>query len=219
MLRQTTIVIVDYHAMVRQALAARLQAEQDMLVVATGADAHQAISLVIEYSPDLVIMDMDMPGKSCFEATEIIRQHKPNTRVLFLSASCHDTYVDQAIKVQVDGYLVKNESIETVIQGIRHITAGKTCYSATVQSRMIRTPARRTGNNQLTRSRASLLSPRERQVLQYLANGLSAKDIASAMTLSVRTVDRHRANIMNKLDIHDRVKLSNFAQREGLVVV
>ncbi len=209
------IVLVDDHAMLRGGLTVQINAEPDMEVVGGCTDADSAIDLVVHEHPDIVLMDIDLPGLNCFAACRTILSQRPETRVVFLSAYSHDSYIDQAIGVHAWGYVTKGENFEVVRDAIRAVAGGRVHYSDDIKSRLVA----HEGGFRLatdTHSRGSTLSPRELEVLRYLAQGISVKEVAKIMHLSAKTVDNHKSNIMSKLDIHDRVALARFAFREGI---
>jgi len=210
------VLIADDHPLVREALSQRIGAEPDMTVLGTVVDASEAVAAALRESPDAVIMDVDMPGMTSFDATELIRQHNPATRVLFLSAFSQDCYIDQAIRAGASGYVSKAEPVDAVVRAIREVAGGRAYYSPSVRHRLASGCCAQPPGE--ARSRASTLTHREVQVLRYVAAGMSAKKIALALNISVRTVDRHRSNIMAKLGIHDRVELTLFAHREGIAM-
>jgi DNA-binding NarL/FixJ family response regulator len=209
------VLIVDDHELVRAALRERLQREPNLQVVGEAAMAEEAVDKVARCGPDVVLMDIDMPGMTCFSAAEQINRIRPGTRIIFLSAYSHDRYIEQALAVKARGYLTKRESPAAVVAAILEVMAGGACFSEEVRSRIVvdQKGAKLASNPQ---SRASTLTARELEVLRYVAHGLAKKEIAKTMHISVKTVDRHSANLMSKLDIHDRVELTRFAIREGL---
>lgn len=210
-----SLLLVDDHALMRRMLADRIACEPDMLVVGTVEDAAAAVAEAIRQRPDIILMDIDMPGVICFDAARTIQELCPKTRIIFLSAFFNDRYIDQALAVEAAGYLTKTEPPESVIAAIRAVAAGKSYFSPQVQSRIV-VDSDGTRLAQPKQSRASTLSGRELEVLRYLARGMSKKQIAQTMYISAKTVNNHTAHVMDKLDIHDRVELSRFAIREGL---
>jgi DNA-binding NarL/FixJ family response regulator len=212
---QISILVADDHALLRGTLSHRLNEEADLDVVASVGTTDDAIAKTQELKPDIVLMDVDMPGIGCFEAARTIQASCPETRVVFLSAFFNDRYIEQALAAKAWGYIVKREAEETVITAIRKVAAGLTYYSEEVQQRLVFDGgAPRLATDGV--SRVSTLSDRELEVLRYLARGLSKKGMAETMGISEHTVHRHTASLMAKLDIHDRVELARFAIREGL---
>ncbi len=213
-----TVLLADDHALVRATLADRLVAEPDLEVVGRVGNADEAVSQCIQRQPRIVLMDIDMPGLQCFEAARTILARCPNTRIIYLSAFFSDRYIEEALSVEAAGYVTKSEPPEAVIEAIRMAVTGRVYFSPEVRSRIVFDPrGARLSSQQPTR--LSTLTPREMQILHYLAKGMSKKEIAKTVNLSVSTVERHSDRLMKKLDIHDRVELARFAIREGLAEV
>ncbi len=209
------ILVVDDHALVRGALIEHLEREPAFRVVGSASDASEAISKAIESNPDVILMDIDMPGLICFDAAQRIIALQPDVRIIFLIAFFHDHYIDQALRAKASGYLTKSEPLETVARAVREVASGGTFFSGEIQARiMIDRHGVNLGGTCTTI--ASTLTDRETETLRYIARGMAKKEIALMMGISVKTVDRHAANLMAKLDIHDRVALSLYAIREGL---
>jgi DNA-binding NarL/FixJ family response regulator len=220
----TTVVLADDHAMVRDSLTSYLASTPDVRVVAAVGTAEEAVEEAVRHNPDVVLLDIDMPGLAAFEAARRIRGRCPKTRVVMLSAFFHDHYIEQALAAGASGYLTKTEPVESIVRAIRDAAAGIACFSPQVRARLV------LGDNGVSmaetkvgpgsrfalQTRASQLSGRELEVLRYLARGLANKEIAATMNLACRTVDHHVARIMRKLNIHARVGLARFAVREGL---
>ena len=212
------IVIVDDHELVRDPLAELLESQQEFEVVASVGDAESAVSAALEHQPDVLLMDIDMPGTLAFDAAGRINTMQPDTRIIFISAFCYDHYIESALKVRARGYVTKSQPTAHVMDAIRAVIAGKVYFSSDVQARLV------LGSDgpqlaETDRTRRSTLSPRETEVLMHLAKGMSKKQISGAMHISVKTVDGHTEKIMSKLDIHDRVELALFAVREGLIKI
>ncbi len=214
-MKRISILLADDHALLRESLAQQLSRQHDFHVAGQVGSAHEAWHETMASRPDVLLMDIDMPGQSCFEVARQIHQRCPETRVVFLSAFFHDRYIEQAIAVQALGYLTKSEPVETVIEAVRRVAAGEHYYSEDVLRRIVidRDGARVVD---LGRSLASTLTARELETLRLIARGLSKKEVAEILHISVKTVENHTTSLMNKLDIHDRVLLARFAIREGL---
>jgi len=211
-----SLLLADDHALVRDMLRQQLDCESDMRVVDQVDNAQAAVTRTLALRPDVLLLDIDMPGLSPFAAAGIIKRQCPETRILFLSAFFHDHYIAQALAVEAAGYVTKNEPLASVLHAIRRVTKGMVYFSQEVQARIVVDSS----GARLARapeSRISLLTEREIQILGYIARGLPKKEIASLLNLSIKTVDQHASHIMEKLDIHDRVELARFAIREGLV--
>jgi len=215
MSKRISLLLVDDHTLLRKMLGDRLENEPDMAVVGIVGNADDAVTEAIKLKPDIIMMDIDMPGLACFDAARTIGAQCPNTRIIFLSAFFNDRYIEQALVVEAAGYLTKSEPPESVVSAVRAAASGRSYFSPQVQSRIV------VGSNGTRlalkkRSRVSTLTERELEVLRYVARGMSKKQIAKTMHISAKTVNNHTTHVMAKLDIHDRVELARFAIREGL---
>ncbi len=209
------VLLVDDHGLVRESVRCFLDAEPEITVVATAADAKEAIAIAGENDLDVVLMDIDMPGLDCFDAANRIRSQSSSVEVVFLSAFFHDLYIERALAVKAAGYLTKSEPPSKVVEAIRQVARGRVYFSPEISDRIVEDSSGvRLAKS--PRTRGSMLSPREIEVIRYIARGLSKKDIAGIMSLSVKTIEGHTHNIMRKLDLHNRVELTRFAIREGL---
>ncbi len=210
------VLLVDDHALLRDSLGRLLDSEDDLCVVGAAGNADDGVRLARELSPDVLVLDIDLPGRLCFDATrEILTLPRP-PRVLYLSAFHHDRYIEEALASGAAGYITKDEPPDGLIRAIRKVHSGQIYFSERVRGRLIVEPDGSLRLGAAGSTRASSLTPRELEVLRYLARGLSKKEIAKAMNRSYSTVDRHTENLMAKLDIHDRVEIARFAIREGL---
>lgn len=209
------ILLADDHMLVRDVLSERLNRESGFSVVAKAVNAEQAIAMCATHTPDIVLMDIDMPGLICFDAAERIMSLHQKTHIIFLSAFFNDRYIEQALRIKARGYVTKREPPEVVVAAVREVSAGGIFFSRDVRERMIiGDDGVRLVEDAATRS--STLTPRELEVLRYVARGLSKKEIANTMSISVKTIENHCGSLMTKLDIHDRVVLARYAIREGL---
>ena len=216
MSKAISILIVDDHDSLRELLKDRLEAEFDMKVVGHVGDAEAATVQAAALKPDIVLMDIDMPGLSAFDAAERMKARAPDIRVIFFTAFIRDHFIERALAVKAWGYVTKSERADTLVKAIRDVSRGFAYFSPDVQARLVMGYK----GPQLVHKQMSLVSTltaREREVLGYVARGLAKKDIADTMCVSVKTVDYHCANLMDKLRIHDRVELTRFAIREGIV--
>lgn len=212
---RVSVVLADDHALVRDMLNERLSNE-GMEIVGLAASGDHAVELTAATLPDVVVLDIDMPGMSAFEAAREARRVSPDTRVIFLSAFVHDRYVDQALAAEASGYLTKSEPPAAIVEAIRKVHRGSSSYSLAVLDRIV-IDYRGARLIDGSKSRWELLTEREREVLGYIARGMPHKQVAALIGVSVKTVQHHVMHLMDKLDIHDRVELARFAIREGLV--
>lgn len=215
MQNEIRVFLVDDHGLVLDAVSERLQRELDFTVVGRATRADEAIPLIDRTCPDIVLMDINMPGLLSFEAARQISESHPDTRIIFLSAFVQDTYIEQALAAKAHGYVAKREPVDRVIKAIREVASGGAYFSEEVSSRIVvDTSGARLRDPAV--SRLSLLSRRELEMLCYVAKGLGKKEMAQITGRAVKTIDHHITRMMSKLDIHDRVALTRFAIREGL---
>ena len=212
---EVKLLLVDDHALFRGALADLLHHEVDFVVVGSVGTADDAVKMAKKSQPDIILMDIDMPGLDSFEAARKLKVLTPEARIIFVSSFTNDNYIDHALKVKAHGYLTKWEPPEKALKAIREVATGGAYFSDEVQSRIV---VDETGAKlrQGPKTRVSTLTERQREILRYIAQGRGKKDIATTMNLSVKTISNHTTHLMNKLNIHDRVELTRFAIREGL---
>lgn len=210
------VMIVDDHGVIRDGVSGMLAREKDMRIVGMAENADQAIAKAVETRPDVVLMDIDMPGISCFDAIQIIRSRVPKTKVILVTGFEHDEYLEQALRVKASGFVMKSEGIAALADAIRNVAKDRIHFSPEVMNRLVIKGDRIELENP-PQSRLSTLSPRERELLRVLAKGLSLKESASVLGISYKTADKQKASLMSKLDIHNRVELARFAIREGMI--
>lgn len=200
-----TVLLVDDHALVRRGLRRLLEDDADIAVVGEASTADEAVTLATALHPRVVVMDCAMPGASGLTATRTIVKRLPETSVLMLSMHSEDTLVRQAMNAGARGYILKNAIDLDLAAAVKRVAAGETVLDPTLD----KTP--------LQGERGRRLTPRELEVLQLICDGLSGREIADKLELSVNTVAVHRANIMNALGIHKTAELVVYAIQNGLV--
>jgi DNA-binding NarL/FixJ family response regulator len=217
------IVLVDDHEVVRAGLKAVIEAESDMEVIDQKSDALSALNALNDLKPDVLLVDVNMSGLSAFEMAISAKRLLPKLKVIFLTAFSTDSNLERALQCGASGFVSKSDSITSVVTAIREVSAGNSpFFSQDVKQRLVRNPK---PQRQVTTSpsveafaaRKSLLSPREREILCFVAQGQSAKQIGSHLTISAKTVERHKSNIMTKLHLHNQVDLTRYAIREGMI--
>lgn len=208
------MLVVDDHAVVREALSQFIGAHAGFDVVAEAADGREAVSEAERTAPDVAVMDVWLPRLSGIAATAEIRKARPETKVVMLSVHDQPSIVEDALRAGASAYVVKTAAGRELIAAIQAACAGKLYLSPDVAEGVLdhlMRPARRAARA------VSSLTPREREILQRVAEGLSAKEIAGDLHLSVRTVETHRASVMRKLGVHKSSNLVRIAIRDGLV--
>jgi DNA-binding NarL/FixJ family response regulator len=215
--RRIRVVLGDEHLLLMEALRERLETDPAIGVVGLATDSDQLVTIALEERPDLLILDVNLPGRGTFDAAQEIITALPKTRLLLLSGHLADIFIGQALQLRMAGYLLKQESFERLREGIHAAIRGELVLSKAVQERITYDPIER---RRVPRSESdlSMLTGRQLEVLRHLARGQSVKEIAREMHLSQKSVDSHKYRIMNKLKIHDRVELARFAIREGLML-
>jgi two-component system, NarL family, response regulator NreC len=206
------VLIVDDHAVVRTGLRRVLDAEADIETVAEAPDAERAIFEAIESKPDVVLLDVMMPGRSGIDALPSLLQAVPDAKVLILSMQDDPRYVREAFDAGASGYVLKEAADTEVVGAVRAVASGEQYVHPTLGARMVAADA-----EARRRSDADPLSDREREVLRLLALGHTNQEIASMLFISVRTAETHRAHIMRKLDLGSRAELVRHALAEGLL--
>jgi DNA-binding NarL/FixJ family response regulator len=208
------ILLADDHKLMRHGLRSALEQEPDMEVVAEAAGGMEAIELCREHEPQVVLMDINMPGISGSEATRLILSDLPLTRVLALTMHDQDRYVRGMLEAGAIGYLLKNCAFEELAEAVRSAAEGKSHISSQVAGAVIEMAKQKNGGHA---SGADALTKREREVVCLVACGFTSKDIGLSLSISENTVESHRRRIMSKLEINNVAELTKFAVREGLV--
>ena len=212
-MRKTRILLADDHAVVRKGFRLILSQEPDFEVIGEAGEGHEAVRLATEADPkpDVVIMDLAMPGLSGVEATRLITENVPRSRILILSMHKDAVYVRESLRAGAKGYLLKESIDKELVAAVRAVAAGHGFLSPEVSGTVL------TDYQQHVTDSLDLLTSRERQVMQMLAEGLTAKDIATKLNISVYTVDAHRGRIMKKLQLKSSGDLVRFAMRKKLI--
>ena len=208
------ILLADDHRITRQGLCSLLEKEPDMEVVAEAQDGRTTVRLVREVLPDVVIMDVTMPDLNGIEATRQIVGEFSDIKVIALSMHSDTLFVTEMLKSGASGYLLKDCAFEELARAIRAVVAGKTYLSPTISGVMVDDYLHRL--SKVDFSDSEVLTNREREILQLMAEGKSTKQIALKLHISVKTVETHRRKIMNKLDVHTVAELTKYAVRKGL---
>jgi two-component system response regulator NreC len=205
------ILLADDHAIIRQGLRSLLAAQSGMEVVAEAEDGRATVQLVRTHHPDVVLMDVQMPDLNGVEAARQVMAVSPRTKVLALSMHDDGRFVERMLAAGAAGYLLKDCAFEEVVRAIRTVVDNQTYLSPKIAGVLVDNFVRRPAQ-----VAPPLLTPREREVLQLMAEGRSTKETASILDVSVKTIETHRQQIMAKLDIHSVAELTKYAVREGL---
>lgn len=215
--KHITVLLAEDHQIVREGLRKLLESEHDIEVVGEATSGRQAVALAKKLMPAVVVMDIAMPLLNGLEATRQILQDGTGTKVLMLSAHSDDTYVEQAIAFGAKGFLLKQTSSNDLSKAIREIEKGNTFFSPSIAKRLLRQNQTSLDRKGSLKTKVIQLSSREMEVLQLIAEGEANKQIADALSISIKTVEKHREHLMQKLDIHDTAGLTRYAIEAGVI--
>jgi DNA-binding NarL/FixJ family response regulator len=205
------IIIADDHKIFREGLRALIEKEKDMEVVAEAENGHTATRLAARLAPDIVIMDIAMPYLNGIEATQQIKSKNETTQVIILSNYSYKRFLSEAFAAGASGYLLKEGAFDEMVKAVHTVTMKRVYVSPHVAGTVIKDYVHSTKGTAVP-----VLTSREREILQLIAEGKSTKEIAAHLEVSIKTAEAHRTNIMHKLDIHDVPGLTKYAIREGL---
>ena len=212
-----TVLLADDHTLVRQGLRVLLEAQPDIAIAGEAGTGREAVQLTKSLKPDVVVMDIAMPLLNGLEATRQIIQQVPATRVLILSSYSDDEYVHQLTEAGAAGYLLKQAAVADLVRAIREAMKGNVFFSPAIAKQLTDHYRETLQKGVLVRRRTDLLTPREAEVLQLIAEGKINKQIAAELSLSIKTVEKHRQRLMDKLGIHDIAGLTRYAISKGIV--
>ena len=214
-MKRITVLLADDHTIVREGFRKMLELEGDFTIVGEAQDGRQAVTLAKKLRPAVVLMDIAMPRLNGLEATRQILKAVPATKVLILSAHGDSAYVQSAIAAGAAGFLLKQTSSHDVCRAIREIAGGKTFFSPAVAKQLAH--QKNLGRRGGQKDPASQLTSRETEVLQLVAEGKANKETAAELGISIKTVEKHREHLMEKLDIHDTAGLTRYAISAGII--
>jgi two-component system response regulator NreC len=211
------VLLADDHAIVRRGLRSLLESEPGLSVVAEASDGLEALRLAEEHEPDLVILDVGMPKLNGIDVAARLQKLKRPPQVIILSMHADESYIIRALSAGARAYLLKDATDEDLLPAVRTVAAGKPFFSPTVTGVLVEDYVRQLQTRGLTDS-YHLLTDREKEVLQLLAEGRSNKEVASLLNLGLSTVETHRGNLMQKLNLHNTAEIVLYAVRKGIIV-
>lgn len=212
------VLIVDDHTIVRQGLRKLLESEGDIEIVGEAADGREAVAKAADLTPSVVLLDISMPGLNGLEAIRQIMKRSPKTRVLVLSMHKNEAYVLQALRNGASGYVLKESASEEIVTALRALGRGESYLSPSISRVVIDDYLRiNSGGEQAGRSLYESLTAREREIFQLLAEGLKNHEVAERLHVSVKTVETHRAHVMEKLGLNNIAELVKYAIEIGIV--
>lgn len=210
------IVLVEDHTILREGLRSLLREHDNMDVVGEAGDGRTAVRLVLSLKPDLVLMDLSMPKMNGFEAILEIKKVEPSIKIIALTVHNTEEYILMTLQAGADGYVLKDATHDELIMAIRQVLSGKRFLSPSVSGKVIEGYLEGKKSVQ-TKSQIDSLTQREREVLKLIAEGHKNKEVADFLCISLKTVEKHRANLMRKLDLHNTSTLTLYAVERGLV--
>ncbi|HEY3743497.1 MAG TPA: response regulator transcription factor [Bryobacteraceae bacterium] len=210
------ILIADDHLVIRAGLRLLLERHEDFTVVAEADDGRQAVDLAAQFKPDVAVVDVAMPNMNGIEATRQMTSADPSIAVVVLSMYTDETYVMRALRSGAKAYLLKSSAETDLIQAVRAVREGKSFFSPVVSRMLLEDYVRQMGQKGVEDS-YDLLTPREREILQLVAEGKANKDVATHLGLSLHTVETHRTKILQKLNLHSVPELILYAVRKGII--
>lgn len=214
--KTVTVGIVEPQEATQYAISMLINGQQDSEVVGVEGNGESGMRMLTDTRPRIAIVEIDLEGRSGFELAGDLAMRQRDTRVIFYSNGAPDIYIEQALRSKAAGFVLKTDSLANLLNAVQAVAKGGTFFSESIRDRISIDSA--TGNTQAQfESRLTQLSERQLEVLRNLAHGLSVKDVARKMHISVKSVDSHKYRIMQSLGIHDRVDLARYAIREGLV--
>ncbi len=215
--KQITVLLAEDHAIVRQGLSALLRADGGFKLVGEAKNGREAVELARTLRPDVILMDIAMPVLNGLEATRQILTANPAARVIVLSAHSEDEYIERTHEAGVAGFLEKQTSAEVLTKAIREVAAGRSYYSPTIAKRMSSAPGKPRNRDGLPKANGTRLTAREAEVLQLVAEGSANKQVAAELGISIKTVEKHRQHLMDKLNIHETAGLTRYAIAHGII--
>lgn len=210
------IIIVEDHTILREGLRSLLREHEDLDVVGEAGDGRSAIRCALSKMPDLILMDLSMPKMNGFEAIKEIKKQHPEVKIIALTVHNTEEYILTTLQAGADGYVLKDATHDELLMAIRQVLSGKRFLSPSVSGKIIDGYLEGKKGVQLT-SQLDILTQREREVLKLIAEGYKNKEVADFLCISLKTVEKHRANLMRKLDLHNTSALTLFAMEKGLI--
>jgi DNA-binding NarL/FixJ family response regulator len=215
-MKKITVLLAEDHMIVREGLRALLKLEDDIEVIAEAENGRQTVNLTRKLSPAVVVMDIAMPLLNGMEATRQILHAQPGTKVLILSAHSDEAYIEEVMALGAAGYLIKQTAASALAIAVRAVADGKSFFSPAV-SRRLSQYEKVPGRNTARKPRCAQLTSRETEVLQLVAEGMANKQIAAELEISIKTVEKHRQGLMDKLNVHDTAGLTRHAIAAGII--
>jgi DNA-binding NarL/FixJ family response regulator len=211
------VLLVDDHTVVRQGLRALLMGDNTIDIIAEAATGREAIQMAKKFSPDVIVMDIAMPLLNGLEATRQIVNHNPNAKILVLSSYSDDDFVQKLTEAGAAGYLIKQSAANDLLHAIHEVNKGNAFFSPTIAKRLRDQVREGFASGQGSKVKTTVLTEREAEILQLIAEGQANKQMAAELGISIKTVEKHRQQVMNKLNIHQIAGLTRYAISKGVI--
>ena len=218
-MKKIRILIADDHSVVRSGLRSLFRTTREFVVVGEAANGEDAVALASKLNPDIAIVDISMPKLSGIEATRLIKQKNPDVKILILTIHDNEEYIYELIRAGADGYVLKDAEKKEIFTAVRKVSMSEPFFSPEVSKVIVGKIAKGPEENSFQQSKGPHLTKREEEVLHLISDGLTSSEIAEKLCLSSSTVNTHRSNLMQKLDINDTAGLVRFAIKEGYYVM
>jgi DNA-binding NarL/FixJ family response regulator len=215
--KKITVLLAEDHAIVRQGLCALLNTDGHFTIVGEAKTGRDAVDMVQSLRPEVILMDIAMPVLNGLEATRQILDADPDAKVIILSAHSDDEYIDRMTAAGVAGFLEKQSSAEVLTKAIQEVAKGKTYFSPIIAKRLRDNQDKPRDRDGLIKAHSTRLTSREAEVLQLVAEGMANKQVAAELRISIKTVEKHRQHLMDKLNIHDTAGLTRYAISTGVI--
>lgn len=209
------VLLADDHDIVRFGISSVLQTAEDIEIVAEAASGAQTIERYKQVQPDVSIIDITMPHMSGIETSEKILEYDPDAKILILTMHMNENYLNQVLRIGALGYLLKNSAKKELLEGVRKVAERKNVFSESVSRLMTESYINQTRSNQVEQEQSVNVTAREQEILKLIAEGMTSQEIANKLYISVRTVDTHRANLMQKLKLKNTAALVRYAFKHG----
>lgn len=216
-MKPITVLLAEDHIIVREGLLALLKQESTIRVIGEADNGRMAVEMTAKLKPDVIVMDIAMPLLNGLEATRQILRAAPETKILILTAHGDDGYVEKAMALGASGFLIKQSNAHELASAVKDVHSGKVFFSATISKRRLHNRRMAEATGREPTPNAARLSPREMEVLQLIAEGKANKQTADELNISIKTVEKHRQRVMEKLNIHDTAGLTRHAIATGVI--
>ncbi|MCG8427487.1 MAG: response regulator transcription factor [Chromatiales bacterium] len=216
-MKKLKVFIAEDHTILREGLKSLLQTDSDIEIVGEAVNGHEAIQSIIKLCPDLVLMDLSMPHINGTEVINSVKRREPDIKIIALTVHKSEEYVRATLNAKADGYVLKEDTHQELLTAIKSVMNGKIFLSPGICGKVLTGFLDKNNSSQIAETSWDLLTERERQVIKLIAEGSKNAEIADRLSLSIKTVEKHRSNLMRKLDLHNASAITSYAIENGLI--